>query len=198
MSTCALIVENTIHWKPFWHKTSTSEIWWEWRTIHSNRPPLLLPPIRWLIPSIPRWTRCMVFLMVPPLTGGVKEAAVRRPSDGEGIWRTELGRSTLAGHKSGTICSLDDLQFYFLGTDRLKIYLYTRSVLHSREWVTVRKWHKWVGVKPAGALVVIRAADRECTCRRVFLKLAPEWRLSGKGSKAEKVHVIFLQTNEIK
>lgn len=42
------------------------------------------------------------------------------------------GCSTFAGRKSGTICSLEDLQFYFPGTGTLKIYLYTYSVLHRK------------------------------------------------------------------
>lgn len=150
-----------------------------WRTIHINSPPLLPPPVLWLIPSIPGWTRCMVFMMVPPLTGSVKVAAVWRPTDGEGYRGQNLAAPLSQDIKVGQSVpwTISNSTFWGL-TDWKYIYTHVPSYIAASEWVTVRKWHKWVGVKPARALVVIRAADWECTCRCVFLTLALEERLS--------------------
>lgn len=135
-----------------------SEIWWEWRTIHINSPPPL-PPNWWLIPSIPGWTRCIVVMMVPPLTGSVKEAAAWRPSDGEGYRGQNLAAPLSQDIKVGQSVPWTNSNSTFWGPIDWK-YIYTHILSYiGRDWVTARNWHKWVGAKPARAFVVVCAAD---------------------------------------
>lgn len=113
----------------------------------------------------------MVFMMVSPLSGSVKEAAAWRPSDGEGYRGQNLAAPLSQDIKVGQSVPWTISNSTFWGPIDWK-YIYTHVLSYiGREWVTVRKWHKWVGVQAARTLVVIRAAGWECTCRRVFLKL---------------------------
>lgn len=110
--------------------------------------------------------------MVPPLTGSVKEAWAWSPSDGEGYRGQNLAAPLSQDIKVGQSVPWTISNSTFWGPIDWK-YIYTHVLSYiGREWVTARNWHKWVGVEPARALVVVCTADWESTCGRAFLKLA--------------------------